>query len=423
MYTKLGTLLTMILTLCAAEIVEELLPLEDEEYRNCCAIWESVGDAHEARVGFKAMVANYEHKYAQNACCLLLNGTDEDIEFVLGHLRIMQGGSNKNLAVCASNLLVGCGKTEDCEVAIGCLKKFAEDEDITISSLAVYELLIRQDVSLVKALFIASMAFDHDNNFVKLAGAKLLIELIKRKEDVFADSISFIEDEGESDLVESVGEQSLIDFRKKFDAEMDGSLEDIRKNLRVLVGKPDLEIYSDALSMLIECGVDEDLALVSPILQRMLANPMSPEAGIALFHLNGRTIVNREKICDIARARLVNPRVRSWFDATILVDSPGDQDYALAAYREFLNSQNIHNAFFAAAYLFDCGSEEDKGKAINVLQQIIKNLHFLHNSFVVGILFCSEDQAVHALARKHIKTVLKEQKGSEHLRNHYHGLC
>ena len=370
-------------------VLEEVLAeTTSSSFKRYYSLWASDSDAsaEEARVFFRTHVNNPKPKYAKGACSILINGNKEDKNFILPHVRAMQASSNAKVATWATSLLLIFGTPDDGAIAIDRLKELVQSKDVTVSSLAVYELFIRHEVDFDAALTISEEAIKSDDDHIKLAGAKVLTYMAK-----------------------VIGSELSID--------------DVLMLLRKLVKGTKSEIRGVAAEIFAESSNTlEDHELILPVIQSMAEDPRGPEAGAAAWHLNSGPFSDKKKAIDIARIRSANPRLRSSRDALILMlGSPDQGDQALVndALRTLLDDSNHHNSFLSAAYFLDYGDEKEKLFAIAAFERIIKDLNFPFNNDVVGFLISSDLEGVYDMVVNHVKTVLIEERGSKFLRAKY----
>lgn len=370
-----------------SDVLEEVLAEQTpgDSFKHYYSLWasDSDDDAEKARAFFRVHADNPNPKYAKEACSILISGNDEDKSFVLPHVRAMQSCSNAKIATWAASLLLASGTLADGEIAIGRLKELVQSKDVTVSSLAVYELFIRHEIDFDVALDISKEATKSDDDHVKLAGARVLNYMVK--------SCGF-----------------------EFD------IDDALKLLRVLVKSADSEISSTAAEILAESSsVLEDRELILTALNRMAEDPRGPEAGIAAWYFNSEPFSDKEKALGIARIRLANPRLRCSKDALILILGGSDQELVRRSLKVLLDDSNRYNSFLAAAYFFDYGEEKDKICAIAAFEKITKDLNFPFNSYVVEILIHSDFEGVYGVVANHVMTVIRDGKGNPFLRRQY----
>ena len=370
-----------------SSVLEEVLSEQTlgDSFKHYYSLWasDSDDDAEKARAFFRVHVNNPNSKYAKEACSILISGNDEDKSFVLPHVRAMQSSLNAKIATWAASLLLASGTLADGEIALGRLKELVQSKDVTVSSLAVYELFMRHELDFDAALDISKEATKSDDDHVKLAGARVLNYMVK-----------------------SCG----------FELDINDSL----KLLRVLVKSADSEISSTAAEILAESSsAFEDRGLILTVLNRMAEDPRGPEAGIAAWYFNSEPFSDKEKALSIARIRLANPRLRCSKDALILILGGSDQELVRKSLKVLLDDSNRHNSFLAAAYFFDYGDEKDKICAITAFEKIMKDLNFPFNSYVVESLIHSDFDGVYDVVANHVVTVIKEEKGSSFLRLQY----
>ena len=372
-------------------LLEEVLAeTTSSNFQHNYSLWvsDSDDDIEKARIFFCSYVNSPKSKYAKRACGVLINGNTDDRAFVLPHVRAMQASEDAKVATWAASFLLSFGTLDDGERAIARLQELVGSPEITVSSLAVYELLIRHEVDCKIALTISDEALTSDDDYIKLAGARVL---------------TYVEKSSDFEL----------------------PIEYVLTLLRELVNSADREISSIAAEILTELSdTFEDYELVLPVIQRMAEDPRGPEAGVASWYFNSGPFADAKRARDIARIRLVNPRLRCSKDALILLlGSPSDQELVKSSLRVLLDDSNHYNSFFAAAYFLDYGDEKDKPFAIAAFERIITDLNFPFNNDVVGFLLGSDLEGVYDMVVNHVKAVLKEGKGNPFLREQYAGYC